>query len=427
MWLAVGLLLAGLLARDGLFLALSIPLLIYLSAGLWFSPETLHLEVAGSLDLEQANPGQPVTLHLKVTNPGGSAEEAVIRQPLPHGLQLVEGQAELAAALPPGAAVEMQMVIHGKRGLYRFPEVEVTLRETSDLFRLQQKFSTGMKLLVLPEVIRLTRLSIRPRQTRPYPGPVLSRKGGSGTDFFGVREYQMGDSRKWLNWRATARSAENMFTNEFEREQISDVGLILDARMTVDLVNGNDALFEYSVRAAASLADAFLRDGNRVGLLVYGYGLEQTFYGYGKVQRARILTALAQARSGLNYSLENLRYIPPRLFPAHSQLVVITPLVQSDVNNLIRFRALGYEVLVVSPDPVEFQALALAGQPNLELALRIARAERWHLIRRLRRAGVRILNWPVHQPFDRVALTLERGGGGQWTRSHLEDPRRAAR
>ena len=60
--------------------------------------------------------------------------------------------------------------------------------------------------------------------------------------FWGVREYQMGDSLRHINWKIAARrmiaarQAQELFTNEFEQERIADVGLILDARdQTLDL------------------------------------------------------------------------------------------------------------------------------------------------------------------------------------------------
>ncbi|MCL7455525.1 MAG: DUF58 domain-containing protein [Anaerolineae bacterium] len=32
---------------------------------------------------------------------------------------------------------------------------------------------------------------------------------------FGVREYQAGDPRRWINWRVSARHPRSLFTNEF--------------------------------------------------------------------------------------------------------------------------------------------------------------------------------------------------------------------
>jgi uncharacterized protein (DUF58 family) len=217
-----------------------------------------------------------------------------------------------------------------------------------------------------------------------------------------VREYQLGDSMRHVNWRVTARHTEDMFTNAFEQERITDVGLILDARQQTDVLSPQGSLFEYGVRAAAALADVFLRDGNRVGLLIYGRGRETTFPGYGKIQRERIQCALAAARTGDNMALAHLDYLPTRFFPPRSQIILISPLILDDLPVLVRLRANGYQVLVVSPDPVSFEASFMKPGLDLELAIRIARVERVLLLRKLQRVGVEVVNWQVERSLDRV-------------------------
>ena len=125
---------------------------------------------------------------------------------------------------------------------------------------------TDGQLFILPPVLRLRRVAIQPRRTRIFSGTIPARQGGSGVEFFDVREYQQGDSPRWINWRATARHPQNVFSNEFEQERAADVGLILDGRhRTNDF--GDRSIFENSVLATAALADTFLNAGNRVGLL----------------------------------------------------------------------------------------------------------------------------------------------------------------
>jgi uncharacterized protein (DUF58 family) len=121
-----------------------------------------------------------------------------------------------------------------------------------------------------------------------------------------VREYQVGDSLRRINWRISARDAgaapgfRGLTSNEFEQERIADVGLILDARESVNVSIGDHSLFERSVSAVAALAGAFLEDGHRVSLLTYGYGLRRVFPGMGKVHKNRILRTLAQVEPGNN-------------------------------------------------------------------------------------------------------------------------------
>jgi uncharacterized protein (DUF58 family) len=271
------------------------------------------------------------------------------------------------------------------------------------------------QLLVLPRVSKLRAVAIRPLRTRSYAGPVPARQGGSGVDFFGVREYQAGDARRWINWRVSARHPRSLFTNEFEQERIADVGLILDARQRSEVRIRGESLFEHAVQATASLAGAFLDNGNRVGLLIYGRSLDWTFPGYGKVQRERIVQALAHARTGDSQVFDRLDYLPTRLFPAQSQIVLVSPLWRDDLPTLLRLRAHRYQVLVIRPDPISLEIQALAPRPEVQLATRIAHLERTLLLRRLLQAGVAVVDWPVDKPLDQ-AIYARLGRVPQWLR-----------
>jgi len=63
----------------------------------------------------------------------------------------------------------------------------------------------------------------------------------------------------------------------------------------------------------------------------------------------------------------------------------------------------GYHLLVVSPDPVSFEADGLAEtHPNL-LARRIVQLQRALLFRRLRGAGIHVVDWDTSLPFEKTA------------------------
>ena len=46
-------------------------------------------------------------------------------------------------------------------------------------------------------------------------------------DFFGVREWQAGDSVRWIHWRGTARHGQLM-VRQFEKHRRRDIVLLLD-------------------------------------------------------------------------------------------------------------------------------------------------------------------------------------------------------
>lgn len=276
------------------------------------------------------------------------------------------------------------------------------------------------QILVKPDVERMRSLAVRPPRTHGFSGAIPGRQGGSGTNFYGVREYQLGDLLNRINWKSTARHESRLYTNEFERERVADIGLILDARQRTDVQAPTESLFEHSVSATAALADMFLQGGNRVGLLIYGRGQETTFPGYGKVQREKILRALAQSSTGDNMALESFTYLPTRLFPPRSQIVIISPLCQEDLPVLSRLRSYGYQILVVSPNPVHYESLHYGFGVTQPLAVRIATMERQVLLRRLQRSGVLVVDWQVDGPMGQAVFTAVGRSSGQVTRGGMQ-------
>jgi uncharacterized protein (DUF58 family) len=396
----------GLGTLNGKLLALTVPLIIWLGVALLWGPEKPQVRVIRELSSNRTPKDVPVTVKLTVTNDGPLLEELLVEDILPRGVELVDGESRVLAALGPGETIAAEYAIKGKqRGIFTFHGTRVTVSESLGIFRRQGTLPIPAQLIVAPEAPKLHKLAIRPRRTRATAGPIPARQGGSGVDFFGVREYQPGDPLRWVNWRVSARHHRSLFTNEFEQERIADVGLILDARRRTDIRLNGHALFESSVRATASLAETFLGDGNRVGLLVYGGFLDWTFPGYGRVQRERILRSLAKAETGDSLVFDSLDYIPTRFFPAKSQLVLISPLCIDDPPMLSRLRAHGYQLMVISPDPISFEAQLLKPDKAVDLAVRIARIERALLLRQLRRAGIQVVDWQTDKPFGQAIHT----------------------
>ena len=390
----------GLASLSGAVIALAIPLAVYLGAALLYIPGKPEVSVRRTLSTQHATQGENVTVRLAITNLGKKVEELRVQDVLPAEVELVQGQIRAVATLLPAETVDLEYTVRAKRGIYDFSSVKITAADYLELFESKVTLTAEAKLLILPHVQELHSIPIRPIRTHGFAGPIPSRKVGSGVNFLGIREYQTGDPLRRINWRVSARHTDEIFSNEFEQERIADIGIILDARQQSDIEVSAGNLFDYAVQATASLADSFLADGNRVGLLIYGRGMESTFPGYGKIQRQRILQSLGRARTGSSYAFKSLENLPTRFFPSGSQIVLVSPLDREDIPVLVQLRALGYEVMVVSPDPISFESSQYRQDQVAILATRIARVERAMLLRSLQRVGIAVVNWRVEGSLD---------------------------
>lgn len=396
------LILAGLLTLNGLLIALSLLYVIYLAVSSLSASRDIHFEAARSLSAQRVATNSPCEVTITVTNHGSSLEAVLFEEELPAGLEVRQGAARHIFRLPAGKTVTWKYTISGPRGYYTFEQIKARVWDPLGMTSQEATVSAEGQLFILPPVLRLKNLSIRPRRTRVYSGIVPARSGGPGTEFFDVREYQSGDPLRWINWRLSARYPTTWFTKEFEQERVADVGIILDGRMRANLVSEDHSIFEHSALAAAAISGTFLAQGNRVGLLVYGQFIQWTYPGYGRVQRERILRALALARLGTSQVFSHLEYIPTRLFPAHSQLILISPLVEDDPDVIVRLRSRGYKIVLVSPDPVAYETSFLPDTQEYRQAERIVRMKRQLMLEQIRHAGIQVVDWDVSVPFDQI-------------------------
>ncbi len=85
------LVLAGLALLRGVFVALSMPLLVFLLYGLLMAPERIQLEAQREIDADRVRPQTPVKVHVTVTNRGSSLEQLVLRDAFAPGLSVSNG------------------------------------------------------------------------------------------------------------------------------------------------------------------------------------------------------------------------------------------------------------------------------------------------------------------------------------------------
>ncbi len=399
------LLLLGLLSLHGSVFVISFPLLAYIGGALWFAPKETELSIRREMSHESVFTGTPVTIRVNIHNGGETVEEITLTDVLPEGVAVIEGSNELITTMQPNTDQEQIYSIRASRGVYTSAHTIIKTGESFDLFWKEHHHTTESRLCVKPLVPAMKSIPVRPPKTRSFAGPIPAQQGGAGVHFYTIRNYQPGDSQRHINWRITARHTHELFTNTYQMERIADIGLILDARWSV-YHDARTMLFEHAITAVAALASAFIHDGNRVGLLIYGGTIQNVFPGYGKMQRERILKALAKAEKGHNYAMKNLEHLPVRLFPARSQIVMVSPLAEDDIAVLTQLRAKGYAVMLVCPNVLHTDAQKIYGRKgdihrrSVEYACRLTHVEQSLLLRKARRAGILVVNWYIDKSLD---------------------------
>src|SRR3954451_19127812 len=108
---------------------------------------------------------------------------------------------------------------------------------------------------------------IRPLDGR-LQGGYRTATRGHGSDFRGVREYELGDDVRHIDWNVTARMNE-MFVREYSEDRELTAWLLLDRSPSMGFGPVDRPKERVLCEVAATVAQLFVRGGNRVGAILY--------------------------------------------------------------------------------------------------------------------------------------------------------------
>ncbi len=412
--IAILLIVAGVLLRDRRVLAMAVPFIVYAGVALLATTrgtDTSRISVSRELSADRVTEGGTIEFTLSITNNGGPIPWIGVVDKIPSYLEVTKGEVSHLSPLDSGEKIEFSYTLRLPRGMHEISGVEVTTWPRITMLARHSFIEHPSRFLAVPIVEPIDDVEIRPERTRAYAGVVRARTGGSGLDFFGCHAYTTGDDIRRINWRAYARTRE-LIVNEYEQERIADVTVFLDARDRANPRIGGQRAFDYAVRAAASMSDYFIKEGNSVGLFIYGEYMNWTFPGYGKNQMRRILDSLAQADTSDKEVFDDLQAVPTRLFPPRSQLVMISAgLDEHDVEVIGVLRARGYRIIAIIPDMLAYEVSQIQQGEARDLALRIISLRRRIIIDALMNIGVEVVQWDINDSLAGVvSWTLSRRG-----------------
>ncbi|HZB51810.1 MAG TPA: DUF58 domain-containing protein [Mycobacteriales bacterium] len=232
-----------------------------------------------------------------------------------------------------------------------------------------------------------------------------SRRPGEGSDVAGVRPFVPGDRLHRINWRVTGRTGTLHVTSTYA-DRDTEVLLVLDSRQ--DLGRSPDSSLDTGVRAAAAVAEHYLRAGDRVGLADLGQRHRVVPARAGRRHLVRLLDLLLNAR----VVDDRTRAAPPdaevvgRVGP-DALVVLLSPLAREAVLGLVaRLARAGRSVVVVDTLPPALRPDERG--EYTELAFRLWRLRRDADLHRLTELGVPVVRWQGGGSLDAVLRDVRR-------------------
>jgi uncharacterized protein (DUF58 family) len=234
-----------------------------------------------------------------------------------------------------------------------------------------------------------------PARATLLPADLLRRIGehtaavpGAGIEFSGIRGYQPGDRLRDLNWAVTSRLGQ-AYINQRAALRAADLVIMIDAFS--DVGPPGDTTLDLAVRGAAGLATAYLRTGDRVGVVVLGGVLNWLAPSPGNRQFFRIV----EMAFGVRFPSEanpDLDRVPRTALPPRALVVLFSPLLDRRALNAVTdLRQRGVSLVIVdvlTHEPPAEPRLAMS-----QLAVRLWRLDRGALRASLAGLGVPVLSW----------------------------------
>jgi uncharacterized protein (DUF58 family) len=154
-----------------------------------------------------------------------------------------------------------------QRGEYEWQGIEVRQLGRWGLAWQQWRVDTAQTVVVYPDLIGLKALSIK-LALQSSGAMRQNRKRGIGTEFSELREYNIGDDPRSIDWKATARRNRPLI-RVLEPEQEQTVIILLDrGRLMTANIQGYQR-FDFGLNATLSLALTAIQRGDRVGVGVF--------------------------------------------------------------------------------------------------------------------------------------------------------------
>lgn len=122
--------------------------------------------------------------------------------------------------------------------------------------------------------VRYIELKTRKVVNDVFSGEYHSVFKGQGMEFSEVREYQIGDDIRKIDWNVTARSS-HPFVKVYEEERELTVMLVVDASGSGQFGTGEKFKAEIAAEICALLAFSAIKNNDKVGLLIFTDDIEK--------------------------------------------------------------------------------------------------------------------------------------------------------
>jgi len=156
-----------------------------------------------------------------------------------------------------------------RRGRFEFPPLAVRVRGPLGLWAAQRSVGSEAVVQVLPRVrLEGDAAPWLTKKLREPVGRIRPRHLGTSHEIAGLRRYVRGDSRRHVDWRATARRGQ-LITREYQLASQQDIVLLIDAGRPMASRFDHRSKLDHAMTNAIAMTRLSLRHQDRVRVVVF--------------------------------------------------------------------------------------------------------------------------------------------------------------
>ena len=240
------------------------------------------------------------------------------------------------------------------RGVYRVGAPAITSSDPFAFVRLRRRDPGDQQFVVYPYMVEIPPFATT-RGEIVGEGDVQGTSPEATASVSTIRDYQPGDSSKYIHWASTARKG-GFMVKQFDTGMEDLVWILLDLHRDAHYGQGQESTEEYAVTAAASIARTYSEAGWAVGLMAQGNRVYTMAPQEGAPALDRLLLALTEARAQGSVPIRELMTLWNSQTPSQAvSLIVVTPSVDPAWSPLLESMIeQGISATVVLVDPRSF-------------------------------------------------------------------------
>ncbi|QNE20905.1 DUF58 domain-containing protein [Kribbella qitaiheensis] len=409
---SAALLVIAVLARRPDLAVMGLPLALVAVWGRFFRPSE-QPAVQTEIDADVLFEGQATTYRLQVDHPLDPDIDLIVAA-LPRSRWFRYDPVYAAVAEPVShGTFTLEVGVRSERwGIRQLERPQVIATSVLGGYRIQVPSTKPLTVSTLP-----LRDGFEAVDSVPRPAGLVglhrSRRPGEGTELAGVRPFRTGDRLRRINWSVSARTRELHVTSTWS-DRDTEVVILLDTGAEVGIsegIDGRSSSLDTAVRAAGSIAEHYLRHGDRVRLVDTGSTVRGVRAGSGRAHLRRILDVLVQAnRRGRQQDEEQLAR--RHRVRSDSLVLVLSPLLrQSMLGYIVTLVHSGCTVIAVDTLPPDVADVIDPEHHDTKawpLAWRLRLLERRSELDRLGDLGVPTVRWRGAGTLDEVLRDASR-------------------